>query len=129
MAFGSCLTTLFQIIILYGQVVKNAKEGNTNKLWIIYFLIIGLLSILEGTLLLPIIFILGKISKSIFPFLKTLFLLWLYHPDFRGALLIDQQFGKFIDLAFLKMNPIVGKFLTLFGVPYRDNSGVSKKNE
>ena len=133
MAFGSYLTTLFQIIIIYGypgfMAIKTAKEGNINKIWIIYFLIIGLLSIIEGILLFPIIFILDKISKSIFPLLKTLFHLWLYHPEFRGALLIDQQFGKFIDLAFLKMNPIIGKFSTLFGVPYRDTSGIAKKIE
>ena len=114
MAFYSgFLTKIFQLILIYGypayKVLKTAKEGKLEKLWVIYFLIIGILSVLEGTLLFPIIFILGKISKRIYPFLKVFFHLWLYYPEYRGALLIDQLFGKFIDLAFLKTNPIGGK--------------------
>ena len=89
----------------------------------------GVLSILEGTLLFPIIFILDKICKKIYLTLKLLFHLWLYYPEYRGALLLDQQFGKFIDLAFLKTNPIFGKLLTLVGLPIRDNAARAKKNE
>ena len=134
MAFYSgFLTKIFQLILIYGypafQVLKTAKEGKLEKLWIIYFLIIGILSILEGTILFPIIFILGKISKRIYPFLKVFFHLWLYYPEYRGALLIDQLFGKFIDLAFLKTNPIGGKVLTKLGIPNRDVSGETKKTE
>ena len=134
MAFYSgFLTKIFQLILIYGypayKVLKTAKEGKLEKLWIIYFLIIGILSILEGTILFPIIFILGKISKRIYPFLKVFFHLWLYYPEYRGALLIDQLFGKFIDLAFLKTNPIGGKVLTKLGIPNRDVSGETKRNE
>ena len=109
--------------------IKTAQEKNLQKLWVIYFLIIGLFSILEGTILFPIIYILGKISRRIYPMIKTLFHLWLYYPEYRGALLLDQQFGKFIDLAFLKLHPICGKFLTIFGIPNRDTAGEQKKNE
>ena len=132
MACG-CLSKIFQLILIYGypayKVLKTAKDGKQEKLWVIYFLIIGIFSILEGTVLFPIIFILGKISKRIYPFLKVCFHLWLYYPEYRGALLIDQMFGKFIDLVFLKANPIGGKVLTKLGIPNRDNAGENKKNE
>ena len=134
MGLGSCL--LFKLVYLtsiYGypayKVIKAKKDDKVEKIWIIYFLIVGVLSILEGTLLFPIIFILDKICKKIYLTLKLLFHLWLYYPEYRGALLLDQQFGKFIDLAFLKANPILGKFLTLVGLPIRDTAAEAKKNE
>ena len=133
MACCCCLSKIFQLILIYGypayKVLKTSKDGKLEKLWVIYFLIIGVFSILEGTVLFPIIFILGKISKRIYPFLKVFFHLWLYYPEYRGALLIDQLFGKYIDLVFLKTNPIGGKLLTKIGIPNRDNAGENKKNE
>ena len=134
MGLGSCL--LFKLVYLtsiYGypayKVIKAQKDDKVEKIWIIYFLIVGVLSILEGTLLFPIIFILDKICKKIYLTLKLLFHLWLYYPEYRGALLLDQQFGKFIDLAFLKANPIFGKLLTLVGLPIRDTAAEDKKNK
>ena len=132
MAYLSCLfAKLFQLTIIYGypgyKVIKTAKEGSTDKIWIIYFLIIGILSVLEGTILFPIIFIFNKICKRIVPTLKILFHLWLYYPEYRGALLLDQKFGNLIDLVFLKANPTIGKFLTLFGLPNRDKTGNQKR--
>ena len=133
MACCYCFSKLIQLFIIYGypgyKVLKTAKEGKLEKLWILYFLIIGIFSVLEGTLLFPIIFILGKICKRIYPTLKVLFHLWLYYPEYRGALLLDQKFGGFIDIAFLKINPIMGKLLTLLGVPNRDTAGLQKKLE
>ena len=128
-----CLAKLFQLTIIYGypgyKVIKSYREEKPEKLWIIYFLIIGILSIFEGTILFPIIFILNKICRRIFPTLKILFHLWLYYPEYRGALLLEQQFGKYIDIAFLKTNPIFGKFLTLVGLPNIDPAGEQKKTE
>ena len=134
MGLGSCLLSkVLYLTIIYGypafKVVKANKENNLEKIWIIYFLFLGLLSILEGTFLFPIIFIFNKICSKIYPTLKLLFHLWLYYPEYRGALLLDQQFGKFIDLAFLKANPILGKFFTLFGLQIRDTAAIAKKNE
>ena len=128
-----CLAKLFQLTIIYGypgyKVIKSYREEKPEKLWIIYFLIIGILSIFEGTILFPIIFIFNKICRRIFPTLKILFHLWLYYPEYRGALLLEQQFGKYIDIAFLKTNPTFGKFLTLVGLPNRDTAGEQKKTE
>ena len=134
MACGCCLLTkLFELILIYGypayKVLKSGKDAQLEKLWIIYFLIIGLFSILEGTLLFPIIFILGKISKKIYLFLKVSFHLWLYYPEYRGALLLDQLFGRYIDIIYLKGNIIAGKVLNKIGIPNRDEEGVKKKNE
>ena len=125
MACICCLISkLFQLGIIYGypayKVIKTSKEEKEKKLWVIYFLIIGILSILESTVLLPIIFILGKISQKIYPFIKVAFHFWLYYPEYRGALLLDQLYGKFIDLAFLKMNPIAMKVLVFIGIPNRE---------
>ena len=134
MACGSCcLAKLFQLTIIYGypgyKVIKTAKEGSTDKIWIIYFLIIGILSVLEGTILFPIIFIFNKICKRIVPTLKILFHLWLYYPEYRGALLLDQKFGNFINLAFLKANPLAGKVISFLGIPDRDTDARAKKTE
>lgn len=127
------LFKIFNLIIIYGypgyKVMKTAPKEKQEKIWIVYFLIIGLLSVLEGTILFPIIFILGKISTKIYPTLKILFHLWLYYPEYRGALLLDQQFGHFIDLAFLKLNTLVGKLFTILGVPMRDTAAQQKKSE
>jgi hypothetical protein len=134
MACGCCLISkLFNLIVIYGypgyKVMQTAQKEKQEKIWIIYFLIIGLLSVLEGTILFPIIFILGKISTKIYPTLKILFHLWLYYPEYRGALLLDQQFGHFIDLAFLKSNSLAGGLLSKLGVPLRDTAAAQKKNE
>ena len=134
MACGCCiLSKLIQLCIIYGypgyKVIKTAQEKNLQKLWIIYFLIIGLFSILEGTILFPIIYILGKISRRIYPMMKTLFHLWLYYPEYRGALLLDQKFGNFINLAFLKANLLAGKVISFLGIPDRDTDARAKKTE
>ena len=151
MACGCCcLSKLIQIAIIYGypgykvlypnkenekdntksQEEKDREERLNKKLWIIYFLIVGILSVLEGTLLFPIIFILNKICLKIVPTLKVLFHLWLYYPEYRGALYLDQQFGNYIDKVFLILNPKVGRLLdTFFKIPNRDTAGVIKRNE
>ena len=134
MACACCfLSKLIQLILIYGypayKVTKTSIDGKLEKLWVIYFLVIGIFSLLEGTLLFPIIFILGKISRRIYPLIKVCFHLWLYFPYYRGALLLDQLYGKFIDLAFLKVNPIGGKLLTKIGIPNRDTEGETKKEQ
>ena len=131
MACGCCLCgALIGKAVLLGypgyKAIKSAKEGKFEKIWIIYFLIIGLLFLLENTLLFPIIFLLGKICKRIYPTLKLLFALWLYYPEYRGALLLDQQFGKFIDIAYIKVSPVAGKILVKLGIPNREEKAKSE---
>ena len=38
------------------KVYKDSKAGKSEKIWVLYFLIYGILSILEGTALFPIIY-------------------------------------------------------------------------
>ena len=36
------------------QIIQLQKENKTEKNWVLYFLILGLLTVLEGTVLFPI---------------------------------------------------------------------------
>lgn len=60
------------------------------------------------------------ICSKIWPTLKSLFCFWAYYETYRGALLIEQKGGKYIDLAAAKALPIAGKILPLLGFPKRD---------
>ena len=128
-----CFFKCFQLFIIYGypgyKVIQSAQQKDLQKLWIVYFFIIGLCSICEGTILFPLIFLLGKISHKIYPTLKILFYLWLYYPEYRGALLIDQKCGDLIDKIFLRTNPLVGKIFSFLGIENRDIQAETKKNE
>ena len=133
----SCLKCFFfkcfQLFIIYCypgyKVIQTAQKKDLQKLWVVYFLIIGLCSICEGTILFPFIFLLGKISGKIYPIFKVLFHLWLYYPEYRGALLIEQKCGDLIDKIFLRTNPLLGKILSYLGYENRDIAAVTKKNE
>ena len=130
---GCLLFKCFQLFIIYGypgyKVIQTAQKKDLQKLWLIYFLIIGLCSICEETILFPIIFLLGKLSHKIYPTLKILFHLWLYYPEYRGALLIEQKTGDLIDKLFLKINTLSGKIFSYLGIENRDIQADSKKNE
>ena len=58
-----------------------------------------------------------------------LFHLWLYYPEYRGALLLDQKNGNLIDKIFLKLNPLVGKFFSFVGVPNYNEDVFRRKIE
>jgi len=61
--------------------------------------------------------------------LKILFHLWLYYPEYRGALLIEQKCGDLIDKIFLRINPLVGKLFSFLGIENRDIQAEAKRNE
>ena len=129
---GCCLYKLIQLFIIYiypgYKVIESYQKKDLQKIWIVYFLILGLFTICEQTLLLPIIFLLGKICRKIFPTLKILFHLWLYYPEYRGALLLEQKNGDLINKIFMKLNAIVGKVFSFVGVPNRAEVDLRKKN-
>ena len=58
-----------------------------------------------------------------------LFCLWSYYPTYRGALLIDQIAGKYIELAYNMIFPIAGKFLSMTGYPVRSVVDAEKKQQ
>ena len=131
-----CIASLIYHILYYTIIVgypaykiyQESKLDQREKIWVIYFLIIGVLTVLESTALIPIVWLLNKICGSLYLTIKALFALWLYYPEFRGALLLDQKFGKMIEAKFELLNPSVGKILTLFGIPKIETQGESKKS-
>ena len=62
-----------------------------------------------------------------FPTVKALFALWLYYPEPSGIDFIEKLAGEYIDLAFLNINPIIGKHMEKIGVMNKDSEGISKK--
>lgn len=60
------------------------------------------------------------ISLKCWPFLKTLFCIWLYYPTYQGALLLEQLCGKYIDMANSSVYPICSKILSILKFPTRD---------
>ena len=113
---------------LYSLYVLD-KLGKTDKKWIYYFFLLILFSLCEYTLLFPLKWILSKIDFCMFPTVKALFALWLYYPEPSGIDFIEKLAGPYIDLAFLKINPIIGKHMEKLGVSNKDTEGQSKKTE
>ena len=107
---------IFYVTVIYGYPGYKIIKTKADKLWIIYFLILGSSYLIESKFLFLFKFLFPKCILNIFCIIKTLFFLWLYHPTFYGALLLDELYGKFIDLAFSKLNPIIGQHLTKLGI-------------
>ena len=114
---GYPLKTLYEL---------NKKE-QTDKKWIYYFFLLTLFYVLELTILFPMKYLLNKICFCMFPTVKALFALWLYFPKDCGIDLIETKVGKYLDLAFLKLNPILGGPLSKIGIENKDESGSSRR--
>ena len=111
------------------KVIQTAQKKDFQKIWVIYFFMLGLFSLLEKTILFPLIILLGKISRKIFPTLKVLFHLWLYYPEYRGALFLEQKLGGLLDKIFQRTNPLVGKLLSYLGIKNKDSEAMMKRNQ
>jgi len=103
-------------IIVYGYPAYQVKKGKQDKIWLLYFLFLGIFLFLENTFLFPIKWLLSKICFCMFPAVKALFFLWLYYPKNKGALLLEKLSEKYIDMAYEKVNPIIGKYLEKVGI-------------
>lgn len=103
-------------IAVYLYPAYNLKKGKPDKIWIYYFFILGFFTVLESSLFLPLKWMLDKICFCMFPAFKALLFLWLYYPTKNGALLVDSKLGKYIDMAYEKLNPIIGKYLQYVGI-------------
>jgi hypothetical protein len=93
----------------FSQTYASLKDKQYSKQWLSYWLVLGLISFLEQTLL---SFLAGFF---LFETLKVLFALWLVHPNFKGAEYLAEEFfdGAFeVVKSALKPTP-VGKFLGL----------------
>ncbi len=129
----ACICSLYfnvlYFIAVYGYPCYQVKQGGKEKIWPLYFFILGIFTFLECTALYPLKWILEKICFCMFPSLKALFFLWLYYPKYKGALLLDQKFGHYIDMAYEKLNPIIGKFFQFVGVKNQGGPSVSFRNK
>ena len=104
------------------------RNGKKDKKWIYYFFILTLFYLLELTLLYPLKYLLNKICFCMFPTVKSLFALWLYYPKVEGINLIESKVGSHLDMAFLKVNPMVGGFLEKLGIEDKGpSSSASRK--
>ena len=121
----------FFVVFVYPiyKTFMTIKQHKIEKLWLIYFVIMGLYIILEKTILFPIVFILMKISRSFYIGLRCFMHFWLYYSYYRGALYLEQKFGKYIDIFFIRSNALAGKIFQKIGIPDRDATARSKKIE
>jgi uncharacterized membrane protein YesL len=109
---------------------KLDKEGKVDDKWIYYFFLLTILFIGELTVLFPLKWLLGKIDFCMFPTVKALFALWLYYPkEKNGIKLIMNLIGKYLDIAFIKINGICGSFAEKIGIENKDIAGKEKKTE
>ena len=115
--------TYFTITLGYPlhSLYELGKLGKTDKKWIYYFFLLILFYLCEYTLLFPFKWILDKIDFCMFPTVKALFALWLYYSGTRGVDFIEAKAGPYLDKAFLKVNPFVGKHLKNIGIINKDN--------
>ena len=131
----SLLFNCTYFIIVLGYPLKSLydldKQGKTDKKWILYFFLLTVFYFLEFTLLFPLKWILSKIDFCMFPTVKACFALWLYY--YKGIDFIESKGGKYLDLAFEKVNPSVGNVLAKVGIKNKgeqsSSSFVNKKNE
>ena len=128
---------LFQVtyfLIILGYPLKCLyelnKQGKIDEKWIYYFFFLIVVYIGEVTILFPFKYLLGKIDFCMFPTVKAIFALWLYYPTQKnGIKIIESIIGKHLELAFIKINGIIGKYTEKIGIPNRDEAAVEKKIE
>ena len=87
-------------------------------MWLVYFVLLAVLAMLEKTVLFPLVWLCDLISCCLFPTIKMMICGWLYSKEYRGALLVEQLASKYLDLAFDKLQP-VGNVFAFVGVPKR----------
>ena len=107
------------------QALNTIKENKPEKLWILYFLSIGVLSLLETTALVPVKMILNLISACVWPTIKSLVCLWMYHPTYRGSLFLYGLGKPHLEKYFGLASNAAGKYLAFIGIPVREE----KKSE
>ena len=124
--------TYFAIVLGYPLIClyKLDKGGKMEEKWIYYFLFLTVLYLGELTILFPLKWLLGKIDFCMFPTVKALFSLWLYYPcEKNGIKIIESLVGNYLELAFVKVNGICGKFAGTLGIENKDDAAKEKKTE
>ena len=110
------LFNIFYLTVIYCYPTYRFLTNKVDKLWLLYFMILGTYYVLETKFLFIFRFLIfNNCILYILYTIKALFFLWLYHPTFLGALLLDSLYGKIIDNIFSKINPKIGQHLTKLG--------------
>ena len=109
------LFRIYYTTIIYGYPLYKITFTKKEKLWVIYFLILGAYYFIESKFLILFKFLFNKNMIYILKAIKASFFLWLYHPTFLGALLLEQIYGKIIDNIFSALNPSIGQHLSKLG--------------
>ena len=122
----------FAIVLGYPitKLYKADKEGKMESKWIYYFFFLMIFYLCELTVLFPLKWLLGKIDFCMFPTFKALIALWLYYPDDKnGIKLIENIIGDKLEIAFVRINGIVGKYAEKLGIQNKDIAATQKKTE
>ncbi|OMJ89413.1 hypothetical protein SteCoe_8411 [Stentor coeruleus] len=82
------------------QTISDLQNKRNEVQWVSFWLVMGLLSFVEVNILFFIS------SCCVYDFLKSLFVLWLVHPEFLGASYI---FEKYFGMFFENAQKILGK--------------------
>ena len=124
--------TYFAIVLGYPLMClyQADKAGKIEEKWIYYFFFLTVLYLGELTVLFPLKWLLSKIDFCMFPTVKALFSLWLYYPcNKNGIKIIENLIGGYLELAFVKVNGICGKFAEKIGIENKDIAAKEKKTE
>ena len=111
------LFRIYYVAIIYIYPFYNILFSKKEKIWVIYFLILGFYYLIESKFLIIFKPFFEQKTIYILKTIKALFFLWLYHPISSGALLLDYLLGKLIDKIFSSLNPIIGQPLNKLGFP------------
>lgn len=122
-----CLTSivfnLIYIAITIGypltKAYESVKSNQPSRLYIAYFFILGVVFFLESTVLIPVKLLLDAICLVVYPSIKALVCLWLIHPDYRGALFIDQKAEPLVSKYINLLNSKIGSVTGILGFPNR----------
>ena len=122
----------FTIVLGYPitKLYKADKEGKMESKWIYYFFFLMIFYLCELTVLFPLKWLLGKIDFCMFPTFKALIALWLYYPDDKNGIeFIENIIGDKLEIAFVRINRIVGKYAEKLGIQNKDIAATQKKTE
>eukprot|EP00360_Condylostoma_magnum_P001929 CAMPEP_0168316902 /NCGR_PEP_ID=MMETSP0210-20121227/20582_1 /TAXON_ID=40633 /ORGANISM="Condylostoma magnum, Strain COL2" /LENGTH=105 /DNA_ID=CAMNT_0008307277 /DNA_START=12 /DNA_END=326 /DNA_ORIENTATION=+ len=87
----SCVLCLAFLALSWGypayKTYQVIKENDYDEQWISYWMIFGVLTFLEHTILYYLT------GNYVWEILKAIFVAWLVHPDFKGAEFINENFS------------------------------------
>ena len=109
------------------EALNSVKNKEPSRLWLSYFLFLGVLSLLEGTVLFPVKYLLNMLCSCTWSSIKFVLCLWLYHTDYKGALFINQLTQPYVEMYYPLVTGPLGKVLSFVGLPTRSEEDNKEK--